>query len=184
MSSFTDRLSLKVNVKGLTGTGRSESKRVVIQVSLRRNLQAEIILRVSTRDRFRPECFRYSGRSGSISIIRHHLRLVLSTSLQHSLHLGGRGAAESARERAPEVVAEKRVENGIDGAVGVAEDRYQLVEGLQPARHVSLSVDVQHDDLVEPVRQPADHVHGDHRQYHARHPPSRLLLTCNRYNDR
>jgi len=65
---------------------------------------------------------------------------------------------------------------GVDHAVGVAEDRDELVEGFQPLWH-GHAVHVQHDHLEQPVRQPRDDIDGDHRQYHPCHLPSRLLLT-------
>ena len=47
------------------------------------------------------------------------------------------------------------------------------IEGLEPRRH---DADVEHDDLEQPVWEPADHVDRYHGQYHASHLASRLLL--------
>jgi len=101
----------------------------------------------------------------------------MSGPLQHAINLGSRGAAERPGKRATEVVAEERVEDGVDGAVGVAEDGDQLIEDHQPSWHAA---DVQHDDLEQPVRQPAKHIYRDYGQHHPRHLSSRLLLTCNK----
>jgi len=73
--------------------------------------------------------------------------------LENPLHVVSRSAAERARERATEIVAEERVEDWVDHAVGVAQNRDELVEGLQPLRH---DVRVQRDHLEQPVRQPTD----------------------------
>jgi len=48
--------------------------------------------------------------------------------LQRAIDLRSRGAAERPCERAPEIVAQKRVENRIDSTVSVAEDGDELVE--------------------------------------------------------
>jgi len=111
------------------------------------------------------------------SIIRHRFRLLMSGPLQNTINVGSRGAAERPGERATEIVAEERVEDRIDGAVGVAENGDQLVEDHQPPWHAA---DVQHDDLEQPVRQPAEHIHRYYGQHHPRHLSSRLLLAYNK----
>lgn len=81
----------------------------------------------------------------------------MSRLLQYTIDLCGRGAAERSGERAPEIVAQERVQDRINGAVSVAENGDQLKKDRQPGRHAD---DVKHNDLEQPVGQPADRAVG------------------------
>jgi len=89
--------------------------------------------------------------------------------------LAGRARAR-LEEALLEVVAEERVQDRVHGAVAVAQ-----AAGQQEYRDDDLGLALfgrreYQRHLRDPVRQPAQHVHRDHRQHQLGHLPVRLLL--------
>jgi len=68
--------------------------------------------------------------------------------LQYSVNLCRRGTAERPGKRASEILTQERVDDWINCAVSVAEDRNQLIELPDPRPHAG---DVLCDDLEQPI---------------------------------
>lgn len=96
--------------------------------------------------------------------------------VQARVHVLARGARARLQEALLEVVAEERVQDGVHGAVAVAKAAGQQEYGDDDLRLALLGRREYQRHLRDPVRQPAQHVHRDHRQHQFGHLPMRLLL--------
>jgi len=96
--------------------------------------------------------------------------------VQARVHVLARSARARLEEALLEVVAEERVQDRVHGAVAVAQ-----ATGQQEYRDDDLGLALfgrreYQRHLRDPVRQPAQHVHSDHRQHQFGNLPVRFLL--------
>lgn len=119
------------------------------------------------------------GPSGATAALRAAAVLARERAVllvQARVHVLARGARARLQEALLEVVAEERVQDGVHGAVAVAKAAGQQEYGDDDLGLALLGRREYQRHLRDPVRQPAQHVHRDHRQHQLGHLPVRLLF--------